>query len=90
MSQISYGFDGACRPGGPGEFKYGPQETFSIGIFKILPKASGRGTKRGPVEIRIKGLMSDPEAVYEKAHEIVDLLNKGKYTGPKTVKVFDT
>lgn len=83
MEKILHGFDGNCRPG-----KGSPNSaTFSVGIFPILKKASGSGTKRGTVLVRVRGRVSDPEPVYTKAQEIVDLLDAGKYTGPKTVRI---
>lgn len=85
--KLFHGFDGAFRPGGPGELTCASQNTFSVGVFQILPKANGNGTKRGPVMVRVKGYMSNPDAVYAKAREIVDLLDAGEYSGPKTVKV---
>lgn len=86
MEKILHGFDGNCRPGGPGEF-CSSQETFSVGIFQILPKSSGKGTKRGPVKVRVRGYVSHPGYVYSKAREIVDQLDAGTYSGPKTVRV---
>lgn len=83
MTKILHGFDGSCRPDGPSP----SQSTFSVGIFPILSKVNGDGTKRGPVKVRVKGSTSSPEPVYTKAREIIDLLDAGKYTGPKNVKV---
>jgi hypothetical protein len=87
MSKKIHDFDGACRPGGPGEFVIGFQKTFSVGVFEVIPKASGKGTKRGATKVRVKGLVSNPNAVYEKAREIAALLDAGKYDGPRTVTV---
>ena len=81
-----HGFDGSCCPGRSGVL-WANQITFSLGVFEILPKASGKGTKRGPVKVRVYGFVSDPDSVYAKAREIVDLLDRGEYTGPKTVRV---
>ncbi len=50
-------FDGACAPS-PRQ-KWTPA-TFSLGIFQWLPKRSGKGLKRGPVQKRVRG-GSDPE-----------------------------
>lgn len=86
MNKIIHDFDGACRPGGPGE--YSSQETFSVGVFQLLPKCNGKGTKRGPVKVRIQGFRKNPHAVYEKAREIVDALDAGNYAGPKAIKVY--
>lgn len=87
MQKILHGFDGSCRPNELGMASWSSQQTFSVGIFPILPKASGKGTKRGAVKVRVKGYVGNPDAVYDKAREIMDLLNAGEYTGPKTVKV---
>lgn len=83
MKKIIHGFDGACKLDGAQGF----QETFSVGVFAILPKVYGEGTKRGPVRVRIKGPISNPDAVYKKAREIVDLLDAGNYSGPRTITV---
>lgn len=83
MEKRIHKFDGACRPCGAQGF----QETFSVGVFEILPQVSGEGTKRGPVKVRVKGRTSNPDAVYKKAREIVDLLDAGNYSGPKTITV---
>ena len=80
---MKYDFDGSCKPGEG----YAGQSTFSVGIFPILPKASGKGTKRGAVVVRVKGLCSDPGSVYERAREICKALEEGKYQGPKNVSV---
>ena len=79
-----YDFDGKCKPRGK---DYAGQYSFSVGIFPILPKASGKGTKRGKVVVRVKGLCSDPDTVYNKAKEICRALEEGKYQGPKNVSV---
>ena len=63
-----YDYDGGCAPCLGGTYK--GQETFSIGIFRWLPKASGKGLKRGKVVYRIRGKVSDAEKVYSRAQEI--------------------
>lgn len=79
---MKHDYDGACKPGG--FFRY---STFSVGIFELVPKASGKGTKRGKVKVRVSGPTESPELVYTKAAEIAALLDAGKYTGPRHVKV---
>lgn len=86
MNKALHGFDGSCRPGPNGELQCCGQTTFSVGIFQILPKANGKGTKRGPVKVRVKGNVSNPEAVLSRARAIVDQLDAGTYSGPKNVK----
>ena len=60
----------------------------SIGIFELIPKASGRGTRKGPVKVRVIGDVSNEAAVKAKVLEIVELLDNGKYLGPKNVKIW--
>lgn len=80
-----HGFDGSCIPReGCGNF-YG-QNTFSVGCFEWL-QAAGNRLKRSRVKVRVYGYVEQPEAVYVKAREICDLLDQGKYEGPKNVKV---
>lgn len=64
---------GACEPTGKNSWI-----TFSLGIFQWLPKAGGRGLKRGKVIKRVRGNVIDKADVYAKADEIVDELNKGE------------
>lgn len=78
-------YSGSCAPGSGCAYGY---ETFSVGIFEVVPKASGKGTKRGgPVKVRVRGLVSDPQAVYDAAARILSELDAGTYVGPKTVTV---
>jgi hypothetical protein len=81
---MEHDFEGMCAPGGPDE--YGPK-TFSLGIFEVIPKKSGIGTKRGKVKARVGGYSNNPGPVYKRARQIVALLNAGEYDGPKTVWV---
>jgi len=37
--------------------------------------------------VRVKGLVSDPQAVYDAAQRIVEQLDAGTYSGPKNVTV---
>jgi hypothetical protein len=59
-------YDGWCRPKGPGAHW---NNTFSVGIFKWIPKAHGSGIKRSAVVKRIRGYSSNPQEVYDKAEE---------------------
>lgn len=69
-----YGWSGACTPGG---IMISGQNTFSVGIFKWLPKASGKGIKCGPVIYRIKGSVRHPERVYKRAEFICEAMDRG-------------
>jgi len=78
-----HGYSGACRPGAG----WASQQTFSVGIFEWLPKASGNGEKKSAVKVRVSGPVSMPREVERRAAEIVKELDAGTYCGPKKVKV---
>jgi hypothetical protein len=50
--------------------------TFSVGIFQWLPKASGKGMKMSKGIARVLGYTAEPERVYEKAVQICARLNR--------------
>ncbi len=80
-----HGYSGQCAPHTGCGISY---KTFSVGIFEVVPTASGKGTKRGgAVKVRVRGLVSDPQAVYDAAARIVSELDAGTYSGPKNVTV---
>jgi Ni,Fe-hydrogenase III small subunit len=81
---IQHGYSGSCAPDTGCGIGY---STFSVGIFEVVPTASGKGTKRGPVKVRVRGLMTNPQAVYDAAQRIVEQLDAGTYSGPKNVTV---
>ncbi len=81
MESGKHDFDGACKPT-PG---YVGWKTFSVGVFELLANASGSGTKRGPVKVRIVGQCDEAERVYAMAHSIVQQLDAGTYSGPKRI-----
>ena len=70
-----YYFDGACKPGGPGE---GCHESFSVGIFRIEQANGLLLYKRGKVVIRVRGYRSQAEEVYSSARAICKRLNNGE------------
>lgn len=74
----THGFDGACLPGPGSHFA-----TFSVGIFEWVPRANGKGVKRGPVKVRVRG--SDERKIRRRAREIAAELDAGAYRGPKNV-----
>lgn len=84
-AEKKHDFSGACIPNGkPGRFSY---STFSLGVFEWVPKAGGNGVKKGPVKVRVIGLVTNEAAVFAKAQEIADALDAGTYSGPKTVNI---
>lgn len=56
-------YDGAYKPTGRGN----RFNTFSVGIFQLLPMVRGKGLKRGKVKLRIRGNVEHAEAVYREA-----------------------
>lgn len=62
-------------------------KTFSVGVFEVLPKSSGNGTKRGKVRVRVSGKVADRVRVHAKADKICAQLEAGTYVGPKTVRL---
>lgn len=74
-------------PGGPGQTQCGRFEAVSVGVFEWISRANGKGVKRGPVKVRVRG--SDPVKISRKAKEICDELDVGAYRGPKTVVARD-
>lgn len=49
-------------------------ETFSVGIFQWIPKASRKGCKRSNT-IRVQGYTAEPQRVFDKADQLCKRLN---------------
>jgi len=62
-------------------------QTCSVGVYELVPRASGNGEKPGKVKVRVSGNVSDFQRICDKAAEICKQLDAGKYSGPKTVRV---
>lgn len=75
-------YHGDLAPGISGRSMAG-QITFSVGIFEMVPKASGKGLKKRATAVRVHGYCSDPEAVYRLADEICRQLDARTYRGSK-------
>lgn len=69
-------YSGACapRPSGP---RWASQRIFSVGVFKWVRKARGKGLKKSAVVYRVSGSVDAPEKVYQRAEEVCDLLDGG-------------
>lgn len=68
-------FHGKCSPG---EKDYSHTfESFSVGIFKIEGKASGKGLKQGKILVRVSGSTDYPERVFDEARRICQALDEG-------------
>ena len=63
-------FAGSCAPGEEGGTVLTSQETFTLGCFQWVRRGKdgqGKGLKKGKVQYRIKGHVSDPERAYRDA-----------------------
>jgi len=65
----------------------GSARTFSVGIFKWLPRANGKGLKKSAVVYRIRGLRSYPEEVYDAAERCCTYLDNGGKYPTKSISV---
>ena len=52
--------------------------TNSIGIYQVIPKASGKGTKRKGAFLRIKGFASEKADIYLACEQVILKLNSGE------------
>jgi len=78
-------YSGQCAPGNGSMWS---NTTFSVGCYEMVPRKRDKSSsKRGPLKVRVRGLVSNSQAVYDKAEEICNQLDAGTYTGPKNVKV---
>lgn len=83
-----HSYAGEASPLGGGKYDaWFTQESFSVGVFEWVPKKDGSGLKRGPVKVRVRGLVVDANAVADRAREICAALDAGTYTGPRHVRV---
>ena len=69
-----WGWSGECDPSS-GTGSWGGMLTFSVGCFQWTRKASGKGFKKGRVQRRIKGSVSESQKVYDKATEFCKVKN---------------
>ena len=77
-------FSGSCAPGAADHnVRF---DTFSVGIYEMVP-ARGQEMRRGKVKVRVIGSCDNPDAVYEMARTICGLLDEGRYSGQKKVRV---
>jgi hypothetical protein len=77
-------YSGSCAPG-----QAWSGNTFSVGIFQWVPKASGKGLKKTAVKVRVRGYSSDPKQVYRLAEIFCDMLDRGEDPGVKSVYASD-
>lgn len=77
-----YSFSGACASN-----PWPSLKTCSVGVYELVPRASGKGEKRGKVKVRVSGNVGDSQAICDRAAEICKQLDAGTYKGPKNVRV---
>lgn len=75
-------YAGACNPQDVATLGF---KTFSVGVFEWVHGAGG--PKRGPVKVRVSGLVENANGVYAVATLIAEGLDAGEYKGPKNVRV---
>lgn len=83
MEAFKHGYDGNCKPGK----HYSEQQTFSVGIFQWLPKASGKGVKRSAVKYRVRGNIDNADAVFARALEVCTQLDAGQVFTKKSESI---
>jgi hypothetical protein len=59
--------------------------TFSIAIFRLVPKSNKKELKRAGTVVRIKAACKDKEAAFAKADEVVALLDAGGIVIGRTI-----
>lgn len=84
-SHPTYAFSGAWNPVA-GKTITPSQQTFSLGIYPLLPKADGKGFKQGKCVTRVYGIVDWAEKCTNLAQRIVDALNSGAITPEQFVK----
>lgn len=62
-------------------------KTFSVGIFKWELKNNGKSMKKGKIIVRVSGLVSNKEKVFDFAEKVVKDLDSILWDGRKSVFV---
>lgn len=65
----------------------GPQKTFSVGIFKWELKKDGKSMKKGKTIVRVSGLVTDKEKVFNFADNVVKDLDANLWDGRKSINI---
>jgi hypothetical protein len=79
-------YDGGYKP--ENSLPFGETcKTFSVGIFRWLPKVNGKGLKRSAVIFRVKGPVSMEEKVYETAESLCENFDSGVIPAQKSCTV---
>ena len=78
----THAYYGACAP--DANLSCG-NHTFSVSCFEWIPYSRGKGAKRGPTKVRVKGFSRDHQLVFDCAAEVCKRLDAGTYDGAKTI-----
>ena len=78
---MKHGYQSACDPNLPGRTTH---ETFSISFFQIVPNAKGDGTKRKPIDLRLKGRRERRDEIFATADKMIQELDAGWVPEHKT------
>lgn len=78
VSMNTYGYD----PVSPYWINRPSTQSVSVGIYRYVPKASGKGQKLESAHIRVKGPVSNLAGIYADADAICDALNAGRTSAP--------
>ena len=62
-------FDGSCAPKEDSSGRSYGQETFTLGCFQWVKMARGKRLKKGKVQYRVKGHVTEAAEAYRKARE---------------------
>jgi hypothetical protein len=65
----------------------GWNKTFSVGVFKWELKNNGKSMKKGKIIVRVSGLVSNKEKVFDFAENVVKDLDSNLWDGRKSVVV---
>lgn len=65
----------------------GWNKTFSVGVFRWELKNNGKSMKKGKIIVRISGLVTDKDRVFDMAEQVVKQLDSGIWSGRKSVVV---
>lgn len=62
-------------------------DSFTISVFQWGVSVDGKKLKRGKSKVSVRGLRVHRDMVHSKALEVLEALDAGTYTGPKSMFV---
>ena len=66
---------------------YNIKDIQSVGVFKWELKSNGKEMKKSKAIVRVKGLVTEKEKVFEVAENVVGALDSGSWSGKKSITV---